>query len=151
MNRTEIVPLWRLFGPLPPGEPDVKTDGRNLFTEKRRRILVVDDEPLIADTIADILTGGGFEATASYCGRSALEQARRSCPDAVVSDVIMPQLNGIDMAISIKKTCPKTRILLLSGQRSTADLVEAARKEGHHFELLFKPLRPDILLGKLRQ
>jgi CheY-like chemotaxis protein len=106
---------------------------------------------IIADTIADILTGGGFEATARYCGHSALEQARRSCPDAVVSDVIMPQLNGIDMAISIKKNCPRTRILLLSGQRSTADLVEAARRAGHRFELLFKPLQPDILLKKLRQ
>jgi CheY-like chemotaxis protein len=151
VNHVEIVPLLQLLAGLPPDVPGEATDDTSLGKEKRRRILVVDDEPVIANTIADILSGSGFEATAVYNGLSALDIARKQCPDTVVSDVVMPQMNGIDMAISIKKNCPKTRILLLSGQAGTADLMEAARKQGHNFELLSKPLKPDLLLKKLSQ
>jgi CheY-like chemotaxis protein len=152
MNQMEIIPLLQLLASRPPGDADTRTDdARDRSTEKRRRILVVDDEPLIANTIAEILNGSGFEATAIYNARNALDEVRKSCPDTVISDVIMPHMNGIDMAITIKSACPRTRILLLSGQAGTPDLMEAARKKGHNFELLSKPLKPDLLLKKLSQ
>ena len=121
-------------------------------TEKRKnRILVVDDEPVIADTIVDILNGSGFDAQAIYNGREAVEQVRKLCPDVVISDVVMPKMNGIEMAITIRSKCPKTRVLLISGQAGTVDLLESARKQGHTFEVLQKPLKPEILLKKLTQ
>ncbi|HZR28598.1 MAG TPA: response regulator [Terriglobales bacterium] len=136
----------------PTENPAAKTGGGQASNEKRKnRILVVDDEPVIADTIVDILNGSGFDAQAIYNGRDAVEQVRELCPDVIISDVVMPKMNGIEMAIAIRNKCPKTRVLLISGQAGTVDLLETARKQGHTFEILQKPLRPEILLKKLTQ
>lgn len=152
VSYAEIIPLHQFSTTPPPSDSEANDDAQHPTTEKRKpRILVVDDEPLIADTIADILNGSGFEATAIYDSAAAAEQVRRLCPDVVVSDVIMPRMNGVEMAISIKSKCPKTRVLLLSGQAGAPGLLEAARKKGHSFELLAKPLKPDVLLKKLSQ
>ena len=113
------------------------------------RVLVVDDERVIADTLAIILNQNGFEATAVYTGSAAVERARASQPDLVISDVIMPDMNGIEAAIQIRQMLPKCKILLFSGQAATADLLEKARAQGHEFELLAKPVHPQDLLAKL--
>ena len=115
-----------------------------------RRILVIDDEVSIADSLAEILTSQGFEATAFYRGQSAIDFARKHCPDIVLSDVVMPKLNGVETALAIRQLCPATRILLFSGQAGTTNILERAREGGHEFELLSKPLHPDALLKRLR-
>jgi CheY-like chemotaxis protein len=116
----------------------------------RQKVLVADDEKVIADTLAIILTQNGFEATAVYSGTEAVERARVTSPDLVISDVIMPDMNGIQAAIQIRAMLPKTKILLFSGQASTADLLEDARKQGHEFDILAKPVHPQDLLAKLK-
>jgi CheY-like chemotaxis protein len=114
------------------------------------RVLVVDDEHVIADTLAIILNRAGFDATAVYSGNEAVEHARRIAPELVVTDVFMPDLNGIQAAIQIRSFLPSCKILLFSGQAATADLLENARAEGHEFEILAKPVHPQDLLAKLR-
>jgi CheY-like chemotaxis protein len=116
----------------------------------RQKVLVADDEKVIADTLAQILTQSGFEAQAVYGGVDAVEQAKSMVPDLVISDVIMPDMTGIEAAIKIRAMLPKTKILLFSGQAATADLLEDARKQGHEFEILAKPVHPQDLLAKLR-
>ena len=113
------------------------------------RIFVIDDESNIADSLTEILNGNGYEAMAFYSGDSAIEAARQRCPDFVVSDVMMPSLNGVETVITISKLCQRTRIVLFSGQAGTADLLESARSRGYSFELLPKPIHPDRLLKKL--
>ncbi|MGB9257180.1 MAG: response regulator, partial [Candidatus Korobacteraceae bacterium] len=71
-------------------------------------------------------------------------------PDLVISDVIMPDMNGIEAAISIRGFLPSCKILLFSGQAATADLLENARAQGHEFEILAKPVHPSDLLAKLK-
>jgi CheY-like chemotaxis protein len=117
---------------------------------QRQKVLVADDEKVIADTLAIILTQNGFDATAVYSGTEAVERARATSPDLVISDVIMPDMNGIQAAIQIRAMLPKTKILLFSGQASTADLLEDARKQGHEFDILAKPVHPQDLLAKLK-
>jgi CheY-like chemotaxis protein len=68
----------------------------------------------------------------------------------IISDVIMPDMNGIEAAIRIRKALPGCKILLFSGQAATADLLEKARAQGHEFEILAKPVHPQDLLAKLR-
>jgi CheY-like chemotaxis protein len=114
------------------------------------RVLVVDDERVIADTLAIILNQAGFEAAAVYTGTEAVERARKEKPDLVISDVIMPDMNGIEAAIRIRQMLPGCKILLFSGQAATADLLEKARLQGHEFEILAKPVHPQDLLAKLR-
>jgi CheY-like chemotaxis protein len=121
-----------------------------MTSHRKPRVLVVDDERVIADTLAIILNQHGFDATAVYTGTGAVEQARSAHPDLIISDVIMPDMNGIEAAIQIRKFLPGCKILLFSGQAATADLLENARSQGHEFEILAKPVHPQDLLAKLR-
>jgi CheY-like chemotaxis protein len=114
------------------------------------KVLVADDERVIADTLAMILNQSGFEARAVYSGERAVELIPVFEPDMLISDVIMADLNGIEAAIRIRAMRPKIKILLFSGQAATADLLVKARAEGHEFEILAKPVHPQDLLTKLR-
>jgi CheY-like chemotaxis protein len=114
------------------------------------KVLVADDERVIADTLAMILNQSGFDARAVYTGEKALELAPEFKPEMLISDVIMADLNGIDAAIKIRALLPSIKILLFSGQAATADLLERARAEGYDFEILAKPVHPQDLLNKLR-
>jgi CheY-like chemotaxis protein len=116
----------------------------------RPKVLVVDDERVIADTLAMILNQSGFQAQPIYSGEGAVELASTFEPDMLISDVIMADLNGIDAAIRIRELLPKIKILLFSGQAATADLLDNARKQGYEFEILAKPVHPQDLLNKLR-
>jgi CheY-like chemotaxis protein len=114
------------------------------------RVLVADDERVIADTLAMILNQSGFQAKVAYTGEKALEMAAEFQPEMLISDVIMAGLNGIDAAIKIREILPAIKILLFSGQAATADLLEKARERGYEFEILAKPVHPQDLLAKLR-
>lgn len=115
-----------------------------------KRILVVDDEECIADTLAFILRSSGYDAASLDNGQRALEECARSIPDLVISDVMMPLLNGIELAIQITERYPGCRILLISGLGDSVDLVEQASKDGHSFEMLSKPIHPVELLSRIR-
>jgi CheY-like chemotaxis protein len=115
------------------------------------RILVVDDEKVIADTIVQILNRNGFIAEAAYGGEEAIEKARRHSPELVLSDVLMPQVDGVEAAIAIRQHCPDTRIILFSGQAATVEILARARDRGHTFELLAKPIHPSELIKHLRK
>jgi len=112
-------------------------------------VLVVDDEHLIADTLAAILMRSGYAAVAAYDGRSALEIARAIPPDLLITDVFMPGMSGIDLAIAMQAAIPDCKVLLFSGQASTVDLLTAAREQGHDFALLLKPVHPTELLARI--
>jgi CheY-like chemotaxis protein len=113
------------------------------------KVIVVDDEPVIADTLVDILNGEGCEAVAVSDGASAIKWARMILPDVIVSDVMMPGLNGIETAKAIREDLPACRIVLFSGQAASLDLLEKARTEGYEFEVLAKPVNPTVLLAAL--
>ena len=118
--------------------------------KKKPKVLVVDDERVIADTLAIILNQHGYDASAVYTGNGAVERARSTSPDLIISDVIMPDMNGIEAAIRIREFLPSCKILLFSGQAATADLLDNARQQGHEFEILAKPVHPQDLLAKLK-
>ena len=119
-------------------------------TTSKPKVLVADDERVIADTLAMILNQSGFDARAVYSGEKALELATVFAPDMLISDVIMNDLNGIDAAIRIRELLPQIKVLLFSGQAATADLLEKARAQGHEFDILAKPVHPQDLLSRLR-
>ena len=114
------------------------------------RIYVVDDEKLIAMTLAAILIKSGFAAFAFTSPMNALEAAFETPPDLLITDVIMPEMSGIALAIQIKSTCPESKVLLFSGLAATVDLLEVARHDGHDFTLLAKPVHPTELLAAIR-
>jgi len=119
-------------------------------TRKRKRVIIVDDDALIAESLADILNGEGFEATAVFSGQDAIDWARKTKPDVVVSDVVMPEMTGIEAAKLIREFLPACRVILFSGQALTNDLLAEARAQGYTFEMLGKPVSPYTLIEALR-
>jgi len=117
---------------------------------KLSRIFVVDDEFVIATTLATILERSGFDAVSFTDPLKALKAAEVGAPDLLISDVVMPEMSGIDLAIRLKHNCPDCKILLFSGQAATANLLDAARGKGHDFEVLSKPIHPTEFLKKIR-
>jgi CheY-like chemotaxis protein len=116
---------------------------------KGLRVLIVDDEPMIANTLAQILNARGFEARAVFDGDGATEVAEGWKPDVMLTDVMLHGISGIDVAVHVAEKLPACRIILFSGQASTADLLEKADRKGRHFEVLTKPIHPEVLLRKL--
>jgi CheY-like chemotaxis protein len=117
----------------------------------QHRILIVDDERRIADTSALILQAQGYKTAAAYDGVSGLARCREFHPHLVLTDVVMPGMSGIEMAIAIRREFPLCAILLISGQAATADMLNLARREGHNFELLAKPVRPTAILRRVAE
>lgn len=117
----------------------------------RTKVLVVDDQKLIADTIAEILSNAGFETMAAYDGWEALEAAGRFHPHWLLSDVLMPRMNGVELAITLRQTDPQLTILLFSGQAGISDILLEGQRRGYEFELLAKPIHPLKLIERLKQ
>lgn len=112
-------------------------------------ILVVDDEPALANTLAIILQIEGYIATAVYSAEEALAQLPALNPSLVVTDVIMPGMDGIALAKQIRRQLPHCRILLFSGNADTQHLLDEAIRDGYSFEILAKPVPPPQLLAKV--
>lgn len=116
----------------------------------RPKVLVLDDEPIIADSLAMILNRSGFDAVAHYDGASAIEFIHRECPDILLSDVVMPDMNGLQVAARAQAHCPRTRIVLISGNAATPNLLDQVCPGAPPFEVLPKPIHPTHLLQILR-
>src|SRR4051794_28315706 len=112
----------------------------------RPRILIVDDERSIADTLAIILTKAGYEASAVYSGDSAIAIAKQSTPALIVSDIQMPGMDGISAALEIRKSLPDCRVILFSGYPESH--MQRARDNG--FSILSNPLSPQALLKHIQ-
>ena len=120
-----------------------------LVEKGKTRVLVVDNEQIIADTLALILRQNGFDASVAYSGEEAVQKALMLRPDVVLSDIIMGELNGLDASILICEAVPDCKILLFSGQPATADLLLQAKSRGHAFEVLAKPVHPTVILEQI--
>jgi len=125
-----------------PGRLDVKG---------RRRILIVDDESSIADTLQMIFQMRRYDARVAYSAERAVELIAEWQPELAVLDVILPEMNGIDLAIVIKANHPKCHVILFSGHTNTAMLLEEAGRKGHNFEVLAKPVHPELMLERASQ
>jgi DNA-binding response OmpR family regulator len=115
----------------------------------RPKVLIADDERVIADTLAMILNHAGFEARAVYTCQNALELASAFKPDMLISDVLMADNNGVDAAVQMRSILPHIHVFLLSGQ--TAEILEQTPARALGFEVLVKPVHPQDLVNRLRK
>ena len=148
-NSGELQYAGSLFLAVPPKPCTRSIKGLDMHKMSRQRVLIVDDECIIADTLALILDQHGFETRAVYSGEHAVETAPALKPNVLISDVVMRGMNGIEAALRISVILPDCRIILFSGNAATADLLHDAKVHGHNFEILTKPVHPQVLLDRL--
>jgi len=113
----------------------------------KQRILVVDDDKLVADTLNLIFLANGFQSEARYSVAAGLERARSFGPQLLLCDVTMPHETGLQLVEQVSKELPETRLLMLTAYSSNQAKVEAHSSQmGRPLKLLNKPCRPEDLL-----
>jgi DNA-binding NtrC family response regulator len=110
--------------------------------EGRRRILIVDDEPEVTQSLSAILAKYEYEVRVAGNAEEAVEAIAEWQPDLAIVDVVLPRMGGIDLAVVIRGTHPRCQIVLFSGNQTTQSLLEEAATKGNLFEVLAKPVHP---------
>jgi CheY-like chemotaxis protein len=109
-------------------------------------ILIVDDERVIANTLSDIFRRAGFKVLTAYDGSSALALIGSSIPDILLSDVAMPGMSGIELAMAVAETIPECKTLLFSGHAEAIEQVIDACECGYDFHFVAKPVDPALMV-----
>lgn len=112
-----------------------------------KKILVVDDEPKIVHLIRAYLEKSGFRALPAYGGRQALDLFAREQPDLVVLDLMLPDIDGMDVARSIRKES-NAPIIMLTARAEEADRVAGLELGADDY--IVKPFNPRELLARVR-
>lgn len=123
-------------------------EGRRSY---RPVVFVVDDECAIADSLSEILERSGHTAVTAYDASSALEIALEKPPEVLITDVVLPGMSGIELAIAMRRIYPDCKIILFSGNAATTAMLESAMRAGHNFVLLNKPVHPSEMLRRVSE
>lgn len=116
------------------------------MTGEIRYVTVVDDEKVIAETLAIILRAQGYIVKTYADPLKALECLGSPFPDLLLTDISMPGLNGIELALTLRVRCPDCKVLIFTGQPQWAGHLRVREDEGKHFRCLSKPVHPTTLL-----
>ncbi len=112
-----------------------------------QRILVVDDDHLVADTLGLIFRKNGFDARTVYSANEALSSAREFAPDLLLCDIDMPERDGFELIDDIGRELPSCRILVLTGFYGSLKRVrDRAKSLSRPIGILTKPCQPTDLL-----
>jgi len=125
------------------GEPQ----GMDMESRLKRRVFVVDNEHMIAWSLAEILNNKGFDAIPFTKPMDALNAASGKPLDLLISDIVMPNISGTELAIRVLEQHPACKVVLFSGQAGIGDVAEIA--ERYKFEVLLKPVHPVALLKRI--
>jgi CheY-like chemotaxis protein len=114
------------------------------------KILVIDDDHLVRYTVSKILSSYGYEVVTATDGKRGMIVLREEHPDAVITDIIMPEQEGIDTIIQIRRERPGIKIIAISGggRIRNIDFLEMAQSLGAD-EVIAKPFGADELLNHL--
>jgi CheY-like chemotaxis protein len=112
------------------------------------RVLVVDDDPVVASSFDRVLSGKGYAVITARDGPEALEKLAREDYDAVFTDIRMPGMDGLEVAARIKATRPWLPVVIVTGYGSPAS--EARAKEIGVAGFLNKPLSPEMIEDSAR-
>jgi CheY-like chemotaxis protein len=112
-----------------------------------KRVLVVDDDRLVADTLTLIFEKSGFTAKAAYSADQGLECSREFLPNLLLCDVTMPGRDGLSLVSDVTRELPACRILVLTGFYSNLKSVrDQTRKLSRPVGILTKPCQPSEVL-----
>jgi DNA-binding NtrC family response regulator len=125
------------------------SDTENPF-ESQPRIFVVDDQREIAKMLMVVLQMNLFNAIAYTDPRDALEAAIAFPTDYIISDIVMPGMNGIELAIRVRSELPTCKVLLFPGHADESQLIDKAKTSEDHFNLVEKQIHPTKLVEAIQ-
>ena len=109
------------------------------------KILIIEDEKILADSIKSLLESKGFEAEAVYDGETGKDYAELGVYDLLILDVMMPKMNGYEVARTVRKNRCSTPILMLTAKSSLEDRIEGLNAGADYY--LTKPFDSRELLA----
>jgi DNA-binding NtrC family response regulator len=114
------------------------------------KILVIDDDVIVRETIVQILEDGGYQVLSAEDGKRGMVAFRSERPDLVITDIIMPEQEGIQTITEIRGVKPDAKIIAISGggRIGNTDFLKIARHLGA-FDAIAKPFDPDDLLSRV--
>ena len=136
-------------GPSWPASPEEFSFNPERETEAKR-VMVVDDETFVAESLAEILRMEGFQTIAVTSGADAIKWAEIMEPDTVICDIAMPVMDGFETASEIRKVRPNCRIILFSGHAGIQSRLANARLKPSEFEFIAKPVKPEVITEMLK-
>lgn len=114
-----------------------------------KKVLVVDDAPSVMKSLVLVLRSAGFHAAGETSAATALTTAELHRPHILICDIQLGEKNGVELSLEIAKLLPSCRIILMSGDTTSAKILAEAHERGHDFEVLAKPTPPEELLAVL--
>ena len=113
----------------------------------KQRVLVVDDDHLVADTLKLVFKANGYDSEAVYSAADGLALARTFAPGLLLCDISMPEQSGLQLAEALHHEMPDCKLLMLTAYASNAAKVEQhVSRTRRPLKLLTKPCRPELLL-----
>jgi DNA-binding NtrC family response regulator len=122
---------------------------QSAIRDPQSTVLVVDDEPIIRDTLAEFLTQEGCQVVACSSGEEALARVEERCFDAALCDIQLPGIDGLQLLERLHRLSPETFVLLITAYGTVENAVEAFQRGAHDY--LMKPIILDEVLTKIRR
>ena len=120
-----------------------------MTTKKKSRVLAIDDEPSMIEWLKILLEHEGYEVRTAMIGTRGEEIFKTWKPDVVVTDMMLPDADGLELLRKFKQTYPETEVIVVTGHGSVPKAVEAMKAGAHSF--VEKPIEPDTLLAMLER
>ncbi len=115
-------------------------------------LMVVDDDTAVRESVVEILINAGASVDSATNGREALQRLENSVYDLVLSDVVMPEMDGYELLMAARKLCPNTQVVLMTAFYFDKDhIIKRSRMEGLERVLFKKPIKPDRLIQTLSE
>ncbi|HUJ97474.1 MAG TPA: response regulator [Stellaceae bacterium] len=113
-------------------------------------VLVIDDSNVVRHAVERTLSGAGYSAVAAADGEEGIRLWQEARPGLVITDIMMPERDGIETIMEIRRRCPDAKILAMTGFRhsGSVDFAEMLRRLGAD-DVLIKPFDPEVLLAKV--
>ena len=124
--------------------------GGNVVPDLEQRVFVVDDERVISSALELMLISRGFDARCFTDPLAALKVAQSQSPDLLITDVLMPKMTDIELAVQIRRDCPHCKVMLSPG-KSPSLMLAQAQADGHDFVLVDKPTHPAIIVERIHE
>lgn len=130
----------------------VEATGSGVRNVSRPTILVIDDDRAVVYSLAMVLEAKGFAVLTADDGKAGMGVFHQNRPDIVVTDIIMPNQEGIETIMQMRRARPNTKIIAMSGggRVGNSDFLEIASKLGADLTLL-KPFDGDLLIGTIQK